>query len=528
MQERGTIMNKQREWRAGHIHLMHALILIGGSVVTAVLLLLMVSIMPVQAGASLPSYRIPTPAQIVTDTGIIMLPAVMNHFDPTKPRMISPMPGAQLDTLAPEFEFDMGWNHAANASGIVGYSTNPVFVDPDIGATFPLSPSVRTVHLFVNLTPNTVYYWSVGLVYNYDYDNAEWTDPISFTTPANGVILPAPSLLAPITGSLAALDTLVLQWSPVAGAAEYSFVIRNLNRNEGYIDIVTDTQVAPANTWIGQQLTPGHRYSWRVKARNEYAWSDTSETWEFVLIPDLINAAETVLIPAGDFLMGCNSENQSETCVSNEQPLHSVFLDAYRIDRYEVTNARYQACVTAGGCSPPHANSSSTRPLYYDNPTYADYPVIRVDWYQASQFCAWDGGRLPTEAQWEKAARGVDGARKFPWGDLPPNQSLLNYNNQIGDTTRVGSYPDGASQYGTMDMAGNVTEWVHDWYNRDYYATSPASNPQGADTGTRRVLRGGAWAYQEMNIRLAFRDRVAPEEWDSAWGRTGFRCARNP
>lgn len=226
--------------------------------------------------------------------------------------------------------------------------------------------------------------------------------------------------------------------------------------------------------------------------------------------------------------MGCNSENQIETCVSNEQPLHPVFLDAYRIDRYEVTNARYLACVTAGGCSPPHANSSSTRPLYYDNPTYADYPVIRVDWYQASQFCAWDGGRLPTEAQWEKAARGVDGARKFPWGDLPPNQSLLNYNNQIGDTTRVGSYPDGASQYGTMDMAGNVTEWVHDWYNRDYYATSPASNPQGADTGTRRVLRGGAWAYQEMNIRLAFRDRVAPEEWDSTWGRTGFRCVRNP
>jgi hypothetical protein len=271
----------------GAFILIQALTLTGGGMSAVVLLLLLFSITPVHADSAMSFDSAPTSTLVVTNTDSVMLPVVMNNYDPTKPRMISPAPGAQLGTLAPKFEFDMGWDHATNAAGVMGYSTNPDFATPEIGATFPLSPAVRTVHFFTNLTPNTIYYWSVGLVYNYDYDNAEWIEPISFTTPANGVILPAPSLLAPISGSVAALNNLVLQWTPVTGATEYSFVIRNLNKGEGYIDIVTDTQVALATTRLSQYLTPGDRYSWRVKARNEYAWSDTSETWEFVLLPGL-------------------------------------------------------------------------------------------------------------------------------------------------------------------------------------------------------------------------------------------------
>jgi formylglycine-generating enzyme required for sulfatase activity/chitodextrinase len=236
---------------------------------------------------------------------------------------------------------------------------------------------------------------------------------------------------------------------------------------------------------------------------------------------------EEILIPAGSFQMGCDSSNPAEMgCYSSEQPLHTVTLSAYSIDKYEVTNARYKACVDAGGCTAPAGGVNSyTRSPYYGTSTYADYPVIYVDWHQASAFCAWAGKRLPTEAEWEKAARGSSDTRVYPWGDSAPDCTKTNYNDScVGDTNRVGFYPSGASPYGVMDMAGNVWEWVNDWYQWDYYRVSPGVNPQGPATGSWRVRRGGSWNGNDLSVRSAYRFDGNPVGWSYLFG---FRCVRS-
>ncbi len=227
---------------------------------------------------------------------------------------------------------------------------------------------------------------------------------------------------------------------------------------------------------------------------------------------------QMVNIPAGTFTMGSNDNH-------DEKPPHKVNLSEYFIGKYPVTNREYQAFVKDAKYKAPKGWNGDQFPQ-----NKAEHPVVNVSWHDAVAYCAWLSKktgktyRLPTEAEWEKAARGTDG-RKYPWGNKPePNRDLLNYNDNVEDTTEVGSYEDGHSPYGVYDMAGNVWEWVHDWYSTTYYQKSPPKNPLGPNSGKYRVLRGGSWNNVNNYARSANRVNDTP---DYVGDLIGFRCARS-
>jgi formylglycine-generating enzyme required for sulfatase activity len=227
-----------------------------------------------------------------------------------------------------------------------------------------------------------------------------------------------------------------------------------------------------------------------------------------------------VYVPAGEFTMGSNEGD------SDEQPVHTVALDAFWIDKSEVTNAMYVKCVNAGACNPPTSTSSYARDSYYGNSEFDNYPVIYVSWNDAKAYCKWADRRLPTEAEWEKAARWNDAMQEkytYPWGNDPPMNDLLNYRHEVGDTTEVGAYPQGASPYGALDMAGNVWEWVSSFYRPYPYDANDGREILDSSTEAR-VLRGGSWTYADVNVRSA--DRFSDDPASTHNG-TGFRCARS-
>ena len=271
-------------------------------------------------------------------------------------------------------------------------------------------------------------------------------------------------------------------------------------------------------------------------------------------IPALITDAKGVtmaLIPAGDFTMGNSIDQVLAECRNlfpasadtnckaeyylDETPAHPVQVSAFYMDKHEVTNELYKACVNAGICKPPAQSASATHTAYYGNPEFDHYPVIWVDWNMAKAYCEWRGARLPTEAEWEKAARG-DTGQNYPWGSrfegAKANACDINcqtdyadksFNDGFAEIAPADAFENGASPFGVTNLAGNVSEWVADWYMEPYYVQpgSGGPNPLGPQTGEQRVIRGGSWFRYPINLRTVTRSSREPTYTAND---VGFRC----
>ncbi len=266
----------------------------------------------------------------------------------------------------------------------------------------------------------------------------------------------------------------------------------------------------------------------------------------------LADQMDMVFVPSGEFRMGSDrlmaayarqlcQESSGRLAVAtcqaaafvDEQPAHRVLLHGFWIDRTEVTNSQYRSCVEAGACDPPLLTGSFSRAHYYDDPTFAAHPVVNVLWEMAARYCSWAGARLPTEAEWEYAARGPEN-RLFAWGDKF-DRSRLNYcdascpvlsdktfDDGYADTAPVGSFPSGASWVAASDMTGNVREWVADWLAS--YPASPGANPKGPEAGELKVTRGGSWYDTPDDVRGANRGGESLQYYRD---NLGFRCAQD-
>ncbi len=241
-----------------------------------------------------------------------------------------------------------------------------------------------------------------------------------------------------------------------------------------------------------------------------------------------------VRIPAGPFAMGTVIENERLWGDTDEEPVHEVFLSEYFIDRYEVTAQEFGAFLNAHPDEAERyiriqntATLEHTGGTYRPRPGLEKHPANRVSWYGADAFCRWRGQRLPTEAEWEKAARGTD-ERIFPWGNRFPHNDFVTFRRKFSEygfdvMQPVDALPGGQSPYGVYHMAGNVWEWVGDWYEDSYYEHSPAKDPQGPEPGISKVLRGGNWYYKAYYMRTTYRFNEYPDAF-KIW--QGFRCAQ--
>jgi formylglycine-generating enzyme required for sulfatase activity len=226
--------------------------------------------------------------------------------------------------------------------------------------------------------------------------------------------------------------------------------------------------------------------------------------------PPIVN--KMVRIPGGTFKMGSDMPGMG--------PIHTVNVSSFFINAYEVTNGEYKKCVDDGKCTQPKKTDSIARPSYFYKPGYADFPVAYVNWDQAKAYCEYIGARLPTETEWEYAARGGLEGKSSPDGD-EISKELANY--EASSPVRVGSYPP--NRYGLYDMAGNVEEWVNDWcdVNSDYYKASPSKDPKGPPKGHSRVLRGGDFGDFDYSVTVFNRKAFSPTYQESS---IGFRCAK--
>jgi formylglycine-generating enzyme required for sulfatase activity len=234
-------------------------------------------------------------------------------------------------------------------------------------------------------------------------------------------------------------------------------------------------------------------------------------------LPDNLRPGDApmTLVPAGEFTMG-------STMGDDEKPVHRVYLSAFYMDKYAVTVGLYAKYLEVTDMvAPPEWD-------IMNQPQHQNRPVVNINWSEAATYCKWAGKRLPTEAEWEKAARGTDG-RLYPWGNEAPTRLHANFGKKDWANhmalVPVGMFELGKSPYGIYDMAGNVWEWVNDWYDHDYYKKSPTKNPQGPTTGKSKVVRGGNWLYLQESLRSSFRFNADPSGRQFGYG---FRCAKTP
>ncbi|MEC7641818.1 MAG: formylglycine-generating enzyme family protein [Nitrospinota bacterium] len=244
------------------------------------------------------------------------------------------------------------------------------------------------------------------------------------------------------------------------------------------------------------------------------------------------NRQNMAFIPSGEYLMGSIKSlkehdptaflNPDRHMLGPDNKAHKVFVDDFYIDLYETRNADYATFINSKDVKA----AGFKKPRFWDHPDFNDplQPVVGVSWKEARAFCLWNNKRLPTEAEWEKASRGKRPIA-FPWGDEAPDSKKLNYHSEIGKTVKVGSYEEGKSDYGVYDLSGNVSEWVFDWHDADFYQFSPKKNPKGPSKGKYKVIRGGNWRNISDDVRLAYRGATVPKIRNKT---VGFRCAKDP
>lgn len=344
-----------------------------------------------------------------------------------------------------------------------------------------------------------------------------------------GLVLGLPALRDRLGGAVLARPTATVASTPESGVAQMEAASGPPDGNPEVSATLVETS-GDATTTAVPSLTP-------TPAATGTATPTPSPTPGIgSTMVAAVDGKEMVYVPGGDFLMG--SAAADPVAREFEKPQRSVSVDSFWIDRTETTTAQYQECVQDGACPQPQDFSSREREQYFGNPQFANYPVIWVDWNAANAYCRWAGRRLPTEAEWEKAARGTDG-RRFPWGDELPTSDTANIcdincpygwrdvelDDGYWDTAPANAFPAGASSHGALNMAGNVWEWVSDFYDPNYYKYAPQSNPLGPEGGEMHILRGGSWQNIWEFVRTTTRDRETrfPENMYNV----GFRCAQS-
>lgn len=335
-----------------------------------------------------------------------------------------------------------------------------------------------------------------------------------------------PRIVEATTGEAVTVDFELVATGSVSGNASFG----STSGNVGIVVFAQGTSYAaytddagayvisniPVGTYTITAMDPtGSPYSTKNISSVTVAAGQTTTLNSVIVAYEAPVLNEWLTIPAGDFIMGCaaadpycnDSVNYNYYYLS-ERPKHTVTLPEYKVQKYEVTWFDYGRCVRAGVCTPPGLSGASSGPVSYEySGPSMNYPVTYVAWDQAKKYCEWVGGRLPTEAEWEKTARGPSPSEViYPWGNDAPTCSIANYSSScVGGAYKVGHFSAGASYYGAIDMAGNAWEWVSDYYQQDYYASSPSVDPQGPATGSYHVIRGGSWDGVENYVRVSYR-----------------------